>query len=260
MNTEKNPLLARVRLPGETFTLPSGGLFYTDGELDDSIQNGEIHVYPMTTIDEIVLKTPDMLFSGEAIKEVFGRCIPTVKRPLDLLAKDVDFLLICLRKVSLGDELEMNYKHNCKDAEDHSYIVSVPNMIQSAKRIDPTSLNNYTFKLENNEQTITLRPARFKEYIRTMQLHNRDKLTPVELKDITLDSLAGIIAKVDEITDAVLIREWLEEITPGMFREISDQIERTTDWGPTFETSVVCRDCDEKMTVMVPANPLSFFT
>jgi hypothetical protein len=260
MNTEqRNPLMARVRLPGETFTLPSGALFYTDGELDDSVQNGEIHVYPMTTIDEIVLKTPDMLFSGAAITEIFGRCIPTVKKPLDLLAKDVDFLLICLRKVSLGDELEMAYIHNCENAEEHSYIINISNMIQTTKRIDPTSLNKYTFQLEN-EQSVTLRPARFKEYIRTMQLQDRDKLTPVELKDITLESLAGIISKVDEIEDPIMIREWLEEISPGMFREISDQIEKTTQWGPTFQSSVVCRDCEKDMPITIPANPISFFT
>ena len=39
-----NPLLASLRIPGETFRLPSHGLFYTDGELDDSVVNGEVEV------------------------------------------------------------------------------------------------------------------------------------------------------------------------------------------------------------------------
>ena len=87
-----NPLLERIRIPGETFTLPSQGIFYKNGELDDDSKNGEVYIYPMVTYDEIVLKTPDKLFSGEAITEVFQRCVPQIKKPMELLAKDVDFI------------------------------------------------------------------------------------------------------------------------------------------------------------------------
>ena len=97
-----NPLLKKIQLPGKRFRLPSRGLFYTNGELDASVQDGEVEVFSMTTIDEITLRSPEFLYTGEAIERVFAKCIPDVKEPLKLLAKDIDFLLACLRIVSYG--------------------------------------------------------------------------------------------------------------------------------------------------------------
>ena len=76
-----NPLLERARLPGQTFTLPSKGLFYKHGEVDDSVlaAKGEVMVYPMVTLDEINIKTPDKLLNGTAITDVFKRCMPSPK-------------------------------------------------------------------------------------------------------------------------------------------------------------------------------------
>jgi len=118
-----NPLLQRIQMPGETFRLPSGGLFYEKGILSEKVVDGEIHVFPMTGIDEITLKTPDLLFSGNAVKQVFSRCIPDVLQPGKLLAKDVDFLIICLRKVSFGSEMDLTYTHFREKAKEHNYRV-----------------------------------------------------------------------------------------------------------------------------------------
>ena len=84
--SEENALLNKIKLPGKRFRLPSLGLFYNDGELDDSVENGEIEVFSMTALDEISLRSPEFLFSGEAIERVFKRCIPEVKKALRLLA------------------------------------------------------------------------------------------------------------------------------------------------------------------------------
>src|SRR5271170_226889 len=122
-----NPLLERIRMPGETFRLPSGALFYPteSGILDSTVTDGEVHIHPMTALDEIALKTPDLLFSGLAVIQVFGRCIPQIKDAKRLLAKDVDFLLVALRKVSYGPEMELSYTHDCEKAKSHNYVASV---------------------------------------------------------------------------------------------------------------------------------------
>ena len=103
-----NPLLKKAVIPGKRFRLPSRGLFYTNGELDDSVHDGEVEVFSMATVDEITLRTPEFLFTGEAIEKVFNRCIPEIKQPLKLLSQDVDYLLTCLRIVSYGDILPIN--------------------------------------------------------------------------------------------------------------------------------------------------------
>lgn len=120
MTERNNPLLDKIKLPGRKFRLPSRGLFYTGGEIDENTVDGEVEVFSMTAIDEINLRTPDLLFSGEAIERVFTRCIPQIHKPLDLIGKDVDFLLSCLRVVSYGNEIEIN--HQCPECLEEANI------------------------------------------------------------------------------------------------------------------------------------------
>jgi hypothetical protein len=120
MTATSNPLINKIKLPGKKYRLPSRGVFYHSGELDDSVIDGEVEIFSMTAIDEITLRTPDLLYSGEAIDRVFKRCIPQILKPLELVSKDVDFLLTALRVVSYGNEIEVNHKcEKCaeKDAE-----------------------------------------------------------------------------------------------------------------------------------------------
>jgi len=262
MNNE-NPLLSRVQMPGETFRLPSGGIFYNNGELDETVSNAEVRVYPMTVIDEIVIKTPDMLFSGEAVNEVFSRCIPQIKEPKRLLAKDVDFLLLCLRKVSYGNMVEFEHAHvGCKKVDkptNHTYSVDVNHFIQNTKSIDPTTVSNvFSVKLPN-EQVVKMQPIRFDDFVDLMQAQEDGNLTPQQHADKLVNSLSNIIVSVDEIGSQDLIIEWLRQVSPNYITIINDKIEETVKWGPDFMYTVACKDCGEKQEIMAPLNPLVFF-
>jgi hypothetical protein len=263
MSEQTNPLLQRIRLPGETFPLPSGGLFYGDGILDPSVTNAEIHVHPMTALDEIVMKTPDLLFSGKAVDQVFARCIPHVLKPSELLAKDVDFLLTCLRKISYGDEMQVDYKHSCPNAKTHTYAVSVSDFIRNAKRIDPTSITK-DFSVDfPNGQKAKIQPIKFSEFVNLMQSMNterEDEMTPEKLRDAMIDTIADIVVSVDEVTDRRMIREWLMELSPQYLTLINNKLNESSDWGPDFDVTVTCKDCGEQITFTAPLNPLSFFT
>ena len=259
-NQVTNPLLSRIQLPGETFTLPSGGVFYKDGELHSTVKDAEIHVHPMTALDEIVLKTPDLLFSGEGVKQVFQRCIPQVVKTDDLLAKDVDYLLVCLRKVSYGEELRVTQRHNCKNAKDHTYTLDLNDFIRSAKRIDPTTVNQTFTATMPNDQKVLLRPIRYADFIKVMQTSTNEKMEPEELKELMVDSMARIIVQVDEVDDSSMIKEWLREVPPSFHKSINDQIDKTLEWGPEFTTKIICKDCSRRFEVTAPLNPLAFFT
>ena len=259
MNTE-NPLLSKARMPGETYRLPSNELFYHNDELDVSVREAEVHVYPMTAIDEIVMKSPDMLFSGKAVEDVFLRCVPQVKKPMELLAKDVDHLLLCLRKVSFGDDLEVTVKHDCENAVEHSYIIQISDLIKKSRQIDPTTLASYTTTLENG-QKVVIEPIRFGDYTRLLQSNDSDaEYSAKEWADVMLNSFCDIISSVDDITDKPFIKEWLGTIPAVWVRDIADAIENTSSWGPDFETTVVCKDCGEQLEVTAPLNPVAFFT
>lgn len=111
--TNTNPLLKKKRLPGETWALPSRGLVYNPNEvLDEEVKDGEVIVYPMTTSQELMMKSADMVFQGTAIKEVISECVPQVKDVDKLLIKDVDFLMACLRLVSYGPNMQVRVTSN----------------------------------------------------------------------------------------------------------------------------------------------------
>lgn len=256
-----NPLLERVQMPGETFPLPSGGIFYNDGELDPSVHNAEVRVGPMTALDEIVMKTPDMLFSGDAVRQVFARCIPSILKPDRILAKDVDFLLVCLRKVSYGNMLRMQQTHSCKNAKPHQYDVDITQFISKTKRIDPVgALSNFCAVMPNDEK-VYLEPIRFGHFVEVMQLtDDTTEMAPEERRDRLVRSISNVIARVDEIDDKEMIREWLSVISPEFLHEINNKVDDTINWGTEFQTKLKCRDCGQFFSVDLPMNPLAFFT
>lgn len=258
----KNPLLARLQLPGETFRLPSQGLFYKDGELRDDVREGEVHVFPMTAYDEIIFKTPDMLLSGKAIDDVFGRCIPQVIKPNALLAKDVDFLITALRVITYGPEITLTYTHDCENAKEREYKVSLQGIMRAAKAIDPTTITSvYTATLENG-QTVLLKPTTYGTILKLNQNlgKNDEEYSVAVVQRQVMQILIDMISCVDEVTNKDQIREWMEALPAGWVRFLSDSIDKVSDWGVEFKAQDKCKDCGEMIEMPFSANPVSFFS
>ena len=258
----QNPLLAPLRLPGETYRLPSQGLFYEDGVLDESVKNGEVEVYPMTAIDEIVISTPDKLLSGKAIIEVLAHCVPQIKNARALLAKDVDFLMVCLRRVSFGQFMEVSYTHNCPNAKDYTYTVDLQKMIRDAKSIDPTTINEEYKCFLDNGQTVTLHPMTYGDiidlYQDTMMLKT-DITDEKEAEKIIVNTITSVVKDVDGVTNPGFIREWVSQLKLGWKKQIQETIESATDWGVDMKSPQVCSDCGVNMDLKISANPVNFF-
>jgi hypothetical protein len=256
-----NPLMERIRLPGETFRLPSLALFYKNGELDGSVVGGEVHIFPMTTIDEIILKTPDRLMNGDAIREVFSRCIPQVVKVGSLLSKDVDYLLACLRLVTYGPEMEITYIHNCDEAKENSYMVQLRPLLQKAKPIDPTTLGTSFNHTLPNGQVVSFRPPLFASVLQLSQALDfaTNDITPEEYGKLVVRTLANMIEQVDDINDAEMIFEWLVALSSGWVRDLSDAVNRVSDWGVNFKHELTCKDCGKTVNVEISTNPLTFF-
>lgn len=267
MDNEQNPLIQtlRARIPGETFRLPSQGVFYTNGELDPSVKNGEVHVFPITAIDEIILKTPDKLLSGKAVSEVFTRCIPEIKQPLKLLSKDVDYLLMCIRLISYGETVDITYKHTCEKAIARQYEVELRPLIAKAKPIDPTSLGSkYTVTLPSS-QVVVMRPPLYGSVLSMyLSTFEASKLTPEEQEThdqmLMLDIVTDTIVSVDGIEDRALIQGWIKELPAGYMRLMGSAMQEVGDWGPSSEYTTTCKDCGEQITVEIPLNPIAFFS
>jgi len=203
-----------------------------------------------------------MLFSGDAIRKIFQRCIPQIAQPGQLLARDVDYLLVALRKVSYGEEMEITYVHDCKDAKSHSYVVNVNDFLQKTKRIDPTTMSSTFVVLLSNQMKVHIQPIRFDDMVKVMQTSDtsEDKMNPEKIKNMLLDGLANVIIQVDEITKPDWIRQWLETCSPKDLGEINKGVDNSIKWGPDFKSTIKCKDCDKAVEAVIPLNPLAFFT
>jgi hypothetical protein len=262
MSTSNNPLLDPLRIPGETFQLPSQGIFYTNDEIDPSVKHGEIELYPMTGIDEIVFSSPDKLLSGKAVTEVFGRCIPQINKPTELLTKDVDFLMICLRMITFGQQLEVPHLHDCENAKEHKYSIDLSTMIRSVKKIDPTSIgSNFSIQLPN-QQVAELKPMNYGSILKiydAMLAQKTAELTDEEAEELNASILAGVIKSVDSITNPDHIKEWVHKLPLGWKKMIENKISNMDEWGMDFVVKQVCKDCGEEISLTISANPVNFF-
>jgi hypothetical protein len=255
---KSNPLLERIKIPGETVRLPSNGLFYKNGELSDDVRNGEIHLYPLTAMSEILLRSPDKMLNGDALLEVFAQCAPQIKNPMNMLSKDIDYIMTAIRKVTYGDVIDVNYTHNCKDAKSHAYSISLSKILAASKPIDPTQLNVDFSMTMPNYQVVKLQPMRFNNIINIMQSIN-DQQQDDGLGDQLIRSVAFMIVAVDEITDSDMIIDWLKSIPVAWFNDISKTIEKGSEWGPDFHYTAECVDCGQEVELSVTLNPLTFF-
>ncbi len=255
-----NPLLEKVKVPGRIFQLPSAGVLYKNGELAENIENGEVHVYPMTALDEIHMKNPDMLFSGKAISIVFRHCIPDIKKPEELFAKDIDALMVYLRNVTYGQFYEIEASHTCENAKNHSYMVDVEQMVGQIEYLNTEQLEQlYTVTLENG-QVVKLQPIRYKHVLQILKMNeNKRELSVEDQEKNLITNLLNVIISVDGVEDRKQIAEWARAISPRMMNQLAESIDDSQSWGVKTIKTLKCKDCGEEYEIEIPINPISFF-
>jgi hypothetical protein len=259
METHNNPLLAKIKLPGRTFQLPSHGALYKNGEITGT--EGEVHVHPMSALAEISLKNPDLLFNGKALEQVFAECVPEIKKPNDLYGRDIDALMYYLRLVTYGPNFEIKVKHSCEGAKDHSYMVDLEQEALKIKQLDPTmAAEEFQVTLPNG-QVVKVHPVKFSHMIKLFQMNvGKKEFSTEDIKKNVVFNLTSLIESVDDITDRKDIEEWVSQITTPYQNKITSVIEKTNDWGPQQTVPIKCKDCEETFDVELPLNPISFFT
>ena len=134
MSNTNNPLSGHFRTPKLYTQLPTGGKFY-DENIIDMPTTKELPIYPMTAKDEIMMKNPDALLNGEAVAQVIASCVPSVKQPRELIANDVDALLVAIQGATFGDELTVSA--NCPTCnEQASAVLSTEVVLANMESID----------------------------------------------------------------------------------------------------------------------------
>ena len=271
-----NPLLAKVKLPGRVFQLPSKGLFYKPGILAESVKDGEIQVKPMSALAELKIRSADLLFSGKIIRELCNECAPEILKPEQLITKDVDALFTFLRVVTYGTVLNVTTAHDCKQAKTHDLTIN----------LDPALANPHNTVLAHkdalyklvlsNEQVLHLKPATYEAAMNVAI--QRQELAKMEragseldeklLERVMLEDMLAVIESIEGdlpdgqhvlVTNQEHITEWLRSITKSLFNEVLKGVQNADQWGYDFSVDVVCKDCSETYKHKTELDPINFF-
>lgn len=144
------------RQPKLYIDLPTGGKWYPPGTLADD-QPVNLPVLGMTAMDEIVLKTPDALFNGEATAQVISSCVPNILDPWQIPTFDLDYLLIALRVATYGENLTVSTKcPHCGERTEST--VSLQRLLDTFNN-KPTT-NSFT----HDDLIVNLKPITYKQF------------------------------------------------------------------------------------------------
>ena len=277
MSQTANPLKQFFRQPAIYLSLPSGGRHWPAKALIMP-ENRELPVFPMTAIDEITYRTPDALFSGQAVINVIHSCLPNIKNAWEVPGVDLNAILIAIRIASYGHEMELATK--CPKCETESdFGVDLRMVLDSLREPD------YNTPIQHGDLEITLMPVSYRnqnqvglkqyEQQRNVQQIQSDPNTSDEEKikklneimhlitEITIETLKYSIASIRTpdalVTEIEFIRDFLINCDRKLYQEIRDKVielRNSTELKP-FE--VVCPNCGHKHEQTLTLDQAAFF-
>ncbi len=273
---KKNPLSSWFRQPKIYVRLPSGGKFYPPGALDVS-SNEEYPIYAMTAKDELMMKTPDALISGQATVEVIKSCIPAILDPWKMPSIDLDFALIAIRIATYGDKMEVNA--NCPHCgHENSFDLDLNAWFQRfasfqyEDRIDVDPLEVYVRPYSYQEITKTsfktLEQQKIFSIINDESMSDEDKLAKfgesfVKITQLTVDVIAECIAKIvtpdGEVTDKAMITEFINNCSKDVFDKIQNHVAHIKDALELKAIDVACQDCTKEFSMPISMDQTNFF-
>jgi hypothetical protein len=269
-----NPLQQFFRQPKIYVGLPSHGIYNKTGAITGDPER--LAVFGMTGMDEILLKTPDALLTGESTVKVVHSCVPGIEDAWDLSSLDIDLILAAIRIATYGKDL--NITHVCPNCStENEYALDL------GKMIDHFTSCQYDSKLVLKDITVTTRPLTYKQstdfglqnFQFQQRLKNIDNLADdLEKKALVnevftaLASLRTVVysAGIDSIAvnnQKVIERDFINEFLENCDREIIESIAKHIDQNNQKWTmpdqEVLCENCGAKNSVGVNLDQSNFF-
>lgn len=272
-----NPLIQAYRKPSLYVTLPSGGNFY-DPKPKLSV-DGDLAVYAMTARDELITKTPDALFNGEATHAIIRSCCPDIMNPETVPVNDLLVILLAIRQATYGKELNVDLK--CPACNEMNMLsIDANRVLSTAKKL--TTDNTVTFE---NGFVVKVKPYNLKDrtLLQIQQIKQKKMIeglistsisederseifgrTFVELADLTIQLVSNSIISVtppdsETVRDLETINEWLKTITKTDYEKIKDIVEKLSE--PAIDTNfnATCQHCSHEWRTDVDLDIANFF-
>lgn len=276
MDQNRNPLQQYFRQPAIYLRLPSNGQGWKQGALDMP-QNGELPVFPMTAVDEITYRTPDALFSGQAVVDVIQSCIPAVKNAWHVPSVDLTAILVAIRIASYGQKLDL--QTTCPSCKTESEFALDLNSVLAQLAIPdyskPLRLGDLeiTFKSLDYEQQnrINLDQFEYQRLIRAVpesDATDDQKLQQMNqimksITELTVKTLAISIYSVKTpsslVSDTNHIIEFMQNCDRQMFEKIKDHVVELRQISELKPLDLVCPECKHAYQQTLNLDTASFF-
>lgn len=275
--TAPNPLSKYFRQPAIYLRLPSGGEYWPEGTLNLPV-TGEIPVYPLTTRDEIVLKTPDALINGAGVVEVIQSCCPNILDAWSMPSTDVDTILIGIRIASYGHS--MDFETKCpyceaenlyaKDLRDSLAAITAPDYNETIRtenliiKLKPAAYfaANKSNQIDFEEQKMlqALEQADVDPNIRAAQIQQgMQRLIEIGLENLTAVTESISTIEGDVVEDVKFIREFYGNADSVLVKTVQEKISKLAKDGGLAPLDVSCTSCEKTYSVPLEFDYASFF-
>ncbi len=264
------------RQPKLFIDLPTQGKFY-DASVCEKAES--LPVFGMTAMDEMLLRTPDALFSGEATAQVIKSCIPDIKDPWGLVGYDIDYVLLSIRIATYGETIPIVTKCTKCDSENEADI----NLQNLLKLVNEFEIKQ-SFEIRDLEFHLT--PITYRKttdfsiqsYTLQKQIASVDRLPledserDVKLNDllhasanlniqVALSHISEIVDGEDKEADPEVIKEWVSQNDVEFYNKIKETIMNMTEsWKlPTFDVTCSNEECKHRYKTQLDMDYSNFF-
>lgn len=269
-----NPLQKYFRQPKVYVSLPSKGIYYERGVLAGDYNN--VPIFAMTGMDEIIFKTPDALFNGEAVTKVIESCCPYIADAKKIPSLDIDTLMIGIRIATFGPT--MTVEQACKNCgEENQYEINLSQLLEYFS--DLKFVNTVEI---NSELSLKIRPLSYEEMTavatenfklqkmlyQTLELDDDKKqeqmdaiynqLAELQL-EIYLMSIEAVTVPSGPVVDKNMIREWLQNAEREVYQQIKDKLEANKEVWSIPKQHVTCSNCGTEDDIQVTMDQSNFF-
>jgi hypothetical protein len=271
---QNNPLQKYFRQPKIYIKLPSKGLYYDTGVLVGDYNNAP--VFAMTGMDEIIYKTPDALYSGEATIKVIESCCPYIKDAKHVPSLDIESLIIAIRIATFGENISID--QNCPHCgAENTYEVPLTTLLDYYQ-----TLNFENTLVINDELIIKIRPLKYFEMNHYAVENFKLQKTVSQMDDVSVDdqqkylndlysdladlqldlfltSIECVKIGSETVTDKQLIGQWLENSDRELFQQIKTLFERNRNIWSIPPQKVKCSSCNSDNELTMVLDQSNFF-
>lgn len=277
VNANVNPLAQYFRHTKLQLELPSNGKFYPEGSLLTN-NDGTINVMAMTARDEIIMKSPEGLLSGNSIAETIASCIPSITNPWTMPAHDLDAVLIAIRLASYDKGLKVttnctHCSHVNEDTVDLNILLdNIPrNGIKNVHKINDMvfEFKPYTFQFLNKINKAKFDQERLARSVMTQDSSDEDKSQYLDsmFKQLADHNTETLVIAIDRIiladgaivSDAGFLTEFITSADREMIQAIREKLALMNESVSIKPITLACDECGEDYESSVEFNQANFF-